>query len=110
MEFEEVAEIVLMVSREISGIDHVSLDDTYELPLHKGGMGLDYLDHLALLMRIEEILDLDLEERVYRTPREVAKYVHSLNPTRRTTAWEPVKERLHFTYNTPWDQMPPAKE
>lgn len=45
-------------------------------------MDLDPLDHIALMMRVEELANLDLgDELVYATPRELAHCVHAMIPS-----------------------------
>lgn len=89
MTLEEIYEVVVAACSEISGIEPSSPDEPLDRPMHEGGMGLDLMDQFNLLFHLEQLLGIDTdEERLFRTPREIAVYLKSLNPERRQTAWD----------------------
>lgn len=102
MTFEEVYHAVIQTLIDVTGVEHVAA----EMPMAKGGLDLDDLDQVQLVMAVEQRLNIQIDEHEFETPLALVKAAHREAPKKYTPeeANKTLAPRFHFDY------MPPAKE
>lgn len=105
MTFEQVYDAVVQTLIHVSGSEHIAA----EMPLSgchtQGGLALDELDQVTLVMEVEKRLNIDIDLHAFETPLALAKHAFQLGPK---LPRENVDTDIVQTF--PTDYIPPAKE
>jgi acyl carrier protein len=79
MTLQDIYSIVVRAIHEVTGHEIVQAEQRFDKPLHEGGLDLDELDQIAVIMTIEGMLDIEIDDdTTFDTPLEIAKHIESL--------------------------------